>query len=203
MLNLTEGEMVLNKNDSDERRERAISACLDQFCNKGLYETTSRDLSKALKLQSGGMYQYFHTKDEAVLVCAEEAAFLLEKYLVKQSIKDIGNIDAMFDALLDRAEKLSHMMRFFAQVCSVPKYRAGMEPVLNRLTQRYKNYAQQLAKLLNCSLINIEPYFYICVTAISNYMIFGEKESIIPQIFLAKQAIKNCLNGGKTKNELE
>lgn len=123
---LMEGEIVPNKNVSSDKREKAIAACLDQFCNKGLYETTSRDLSKALKLQSGGMYQYFQTKDEAVIVCAEEAALLLEKYLVKQAIREIQDIDAMFDALMDRADKLSHMMRFLAQVCCVPKYREGI-----------------------------------------------------------------------------
>lgn len=192
---------MLNKNDSSDRREKAISAYLDQFCNKGIYETTSRDLSKALKPQSGGMYQYFQNKDEVVLVCAEEAVFLLEKYLVKQAIKDIGNIDAMFDTSIDRAEKLSHMMRFLAQVCSIPRYRDGMDPVLNRLTQRYKNYAQQIAEHFNCSLTDIQPYFYICVTAISHYMIFGEKENAMPQILLVKQAIKNCLSGGMANNE--
>lgn len=190
-----------NKNVSSDKRERAIAACLDQFCNKGLYETTSRDLSKALKLQSGGMYQYFQTKDEAVIVCAEEAAFLLEKYLVKQAIKGIEDVDAMFEALMDRADKLSHMMRFLAQVCCVPKYREGMAPVLDRLTQRYEKYAQQFAEHLNCPLADIAPYFYICVTTISDYMVFGERKNAMPQINLAKQAFKNCLNGGMAKNE--
>ena len=183
-----------NKIVSGDKRERAIAACLEQFCSKGLYETTSRDLSSALKLQSGGMYQYFKTKDEAVILCAEEAAFLLEKYLVEESFKEIEDIDAMFDSLLDRAEKLSHMMRFLAQVCCVPKYREGMAPVMNRLTQRYKNYAQQFACLLNRSVEEIEPYFYICVTTISDYMIFGEKQNAMPQINIVKQVFKKYLN---------
>ena len=184
-----------------EKRAKAIAACLDQFCNKGLYETTSRDLSKALKLQSGGMYQYFKTKDEAVIVCAEEAAFLLEKYLVKEAIREIQDIDTMFDGLMNRADKLSHMMQFLAQVCCVPKYRKKMEPVLSRLTQRYKNYACQFAEHLNCSLDEVEPYFYICVTTISDYMVFGEKDTALPQINLAKQFFKNCSNGGKSSHE--
>lgn len=192
-----------NKSVSGDKREKAIAACLEQFCNKGLYETTSRDLSKALKLQSGGMYQYFKTKDEAVIVCAEEAAFLLEKYLVKQAIEELNDIDVMFDILLERADRLSHMMRFLAQVCCVPKYREGMANVLDRLTQRYKKYAQQFADKLNCSVEDIGPYFYVCVTTISDYMVFGERENAMPQINLAKQAFKKFLNGGIDKNELK
>lgn len=61
-----------------DRKEEVISTCLEQFVKKGLYRTTSRDLSKALKLQSAGLYYYFTTKDEAVITCAEEASFLLE-----------------------------------------------------------------------------------------------------------------------------
>lgn len=191
--------ILLNKNDSGEKRERAISACLNQFCQKGLYETTSRDLSRALKLQSGGMYTYFSNKDEAVLVCAEEAAFLLEKYLVKQAMKDIHNPDKMFSELMDRADKLSHMTRFLAQVCSVPKYREGMAPVMQRLGERYEKYALQLAEVLGSPLAEIKPYFYICVVAVSNYMIFGMKETAEPQLALAKQAFIKCLNNRKAE----
>lgn len=41
------------------RHEEAVSICLDQFVKKGLFKTTSRDLSKALKLQNAGLYYCF------------------------------------------------------------------------------------------------------------------------------------------------
>ncbi len=191
-------KQLQNKNEQNERKEKAISACLNQFVEKGLYETTSRDLSSALKLQSGGMYSYFANKDEAVIVCAEEAAFLLEKYLVEQALTDIGDPDRMLKELLDRAEKLSPMMRFFSQVCSVSKYREGIMPALTRLSEKYKQHALQLAGLLGCSAEDIEPYFYIFVTSVSNYMIFGERETVLPQLELAAKAIKKFLNNGGT-----
>ena len=187
---------MLSKIDSGDKREKAISACLDQFVKKGLYETTSRDLSKALKLQSGGMYSYFSNKDEAVLICAEEAILLLEKYLLEHSLKCLNEPDALLDELVNRAEKLAHMMRFLAQVCSASKYSDGMKPALDRLNQRYKNYIKQMSECLNCPASEFEPYFYLCVSAISDYMIFGGKENLMPQIQIVKQAVKKCLNGG-------
>jgi len=181
----------MNSNvDNNEKRQKAIAACLNQFVEKGLYETTSRDLSKALNLQSAGMYSYFSNKDEAVLVCAEEAAFLLEKYLVEYGIKEIKNIDAMCDEIIIRAERLSHMMRFLAQVCSVPKYAEGMKAVLDRLNVRYLAYAERIAEHIGCQPIEIETYFYLFVSAISNYMIFGGKQKLILQIDYIKQALK-------------
>lgn len=42
--------------DNSDRRKEILNVCLDTFINKGLSETTVRDLSTALKLQSGGIY---------------------------------------------------------------------------------------------------------------------------------------------------
>lgn len=59
--------------ENNERRKEILNTCLDTFISKGLSETTVRDLSTALKLQSGGIYYWFKDKDEAVVACAEEA----------------------------------------------------------------------------------------------------------------------------------
>ena len=50
-----------------ERKEAAVNACLNEFVKNGLYNITLRDLSKAMNLQSGGLYYYFSSKDEAVV----------------------------------------------------------------------------------------------------------------------------------------
>lgn len=185
----------MNKNDMNDRREKAISACLDQFVERGLYETTSRDLSRALKLQSGGMYQYFSNKDEAVVVCAEEAAFLLEKYMVLQAVRESDDVDKMLDSLVERARKLSSIMSFLVQVCSVPKYREQMVPVLERLNYRYSEYCELFSQKFGCSSKEFEPIFHICVSAISNYMIFGETNKISSQIEYIRSEIKKYVNG--------
>lgn len=39
----------------EERKKEVIDICLDCFIKNGLYETTTRDLSKALKLQNAGL----------------------------------------------------------------------------------------------------------------------------------------------------
>lgn len=69
------------KNEYNSKRNAVINVCLEQFVDKGLYGTTSRDLSKALNLQSAGMYSYFENKDDAIVACAEQAAIRLEQQL--------------------------------------------------------------------------------------------------------------------------
>ena len=62
-----------------DRRKEVVNICLDLFVEKGLYKTSTRDLSKALQLQSGGLYYYFQTKDDVVVACVEAAILPLEK----------------------------------------------------------------------------------------------------------------------------
>lgn len=81
--------------DNSDRRKEILNVCLDTFINKGLSETTVRDLSTALKLQSGGIYYWFKDKDEAVVACAEEAALRLENSLIFPALKDIKDPDKM------------------------------------------------------------------------------------------------------------
>lgn len=85
--------------DNSDRRKEILNVCLDTFINKGLSETTVRDLSTALKLQSGGIYYWFKDKDEAVVACAEEAALRLENSLIFPALKDIKDPDKMIKRL--------------------------------------------------------------------------------------------------------
>ena len=83
------------------RRKEVGNVCLSTFVSKGLAETSSRDLSKALELQSGGLYYYFGSKDDAVLACAEEAAVRLEDRLITPVFKDINDPESLYGALIE------------------------------------------------------------------------------------------------------
>lgn len=48
-------------------KKELLNICLDHFIENGLYEISTRSLSKALKLQSAGFYYYFTSKDESVI----------------------------------------------------------------------------------------------------------------------------------------
>ena len=98
--------------ENNERRKEILNTCLDTFISKGLSETTVRDLSTALKLQSGGIYYWFKDKDEAVVACAEEAALRLENSLIFPALDDIRNPDRLMKQLKIRADKMRPTMKF-------------------------------------------------------------------------------------------
>lgn len=179
--------------DNSDRRKEILNVCLDTFINKGLSETTVRDLSTALKLQSGGIYYWFKDKDEAVVACAEEAALRLENFLIFPALKDIKDPDKMMKRLKIRADEMQPTMKFFASVCALSKYEERMQPVLDRLAERYEAYARRVSKELNCDFDAVAPYVYFAITTITDYMIFGEAKYIFPQIELIKTALKGFL----------
>lgn len=175
---------------SDDRMREVINICLDHFIENGL-DSSTRSLSSALKLQNAGLYYYFNSKDDAVLACAEAAAIRLEETLLAPALRDLINPDVMFKRLQSRADEMTPTMRFLVSVCVNGKYKERMKPALHRLDQRYEHYADMIAEKLGCKKEDIEPYVYLVITAVANYMIFEEDVFISPQMEIAKRAIKS------------
>ena len=153
-----------------------------------------RDLSTALKLQSGGIYYWFEDKDDAVVARAEEAALRLENALLLPALKDLSNPDLMMNRLQSRADEMVPTMRFLASVCASKRYKDSVKPVLNRLSKRYEQYAERIAKILNCEAKEILPYVYMGITAVTDYMIFREDDMVYPQIQIIKNKLKELLS---------
>jgi len=173
----------------NSKRKDVLRKCLDTFVTKGLAKTTSRDLSAALELQSGGLYYYFKTKDDAVIACAEEAALMLEQNLILPCLLDLSDPEALIEKLRRRADELSPTMRFFTNVCATEKYREQLAPKIEGLNKRYKHYAYVFAGKLSCRTEEIEPYVYMAITAVSSYMMFGNADHIASQMNLLKEKL--------------
>ena len=179
---------------SIDRKKEVINICLDHFIEQGLYETSTRSLSSALNLQPAGLYYYFRSKDEAVLLCSEEAVYRLERELISVAISCLDNPDYMVEQLKIKADLMAPTMNFLVSVRSCKRYRDQLLPILDKLAVRYKEYARIISKKLNCKEKDIEPYVYMIITAISNYMIFSEDIFINPQMEIIKKVLHKVVN---------
>ena len=130
--------------ENAQRKREILDVCLATFIRRGLYETSVRDLSRALALQSGGIYYWFKDKDDVVVTCAEEAALRLEEHLIAPALQDIREPDRMMERLRLRADELRPMMKFFASVCACSRYEERLRPVLGRLAERYEKICRTL-----------------------------------------------------------
>ncbi len=180
----TRGRKPLSGESSEERKKKVLDTFLKTLMANGLYETSVRDLSGSIDLQSGGLYYYYENKDDAVVACAEEAALRLENELIIKSLKDTDDMELLMKNLRRRASRMAPMTRFLVEVSTTPRYAARIRPVLDRFSERYKYYNQVFADKLGCSAEELAPYFYMSITAVTNYMIFGVAEYIQPQIEL-------------------
>lgn len=186
-----------NRSENVNRKKEIILKCLNVFTQKGLLNTTSRDLSKALNLQSAGIYYYFNTKDDLVVACAEEAARQLEMKLIYPLKKELHNPNQMMSDLQTKCDILAPTMWFLVQAFTDEKYHKKLLPFLTAMSERYKKYAQMFAEILGRDVNEIEPYVYMGITAATNYMVFGENSYIKPQFDLIKKQLEFTDGGEK------
>ena len=183
--------------DSTERKTEVLNMFLDTLIAKGVSDTTVRDLSASINLQSAGMYYYYQTKEELIVACAEEAALRLEDNLISPALHDIEKPHQLITKLLLRAEEMAPTMKFLIQVCATPKYEHLIKPAIDRLSERYVFYSKKFADKLNCRVDDVSPYMYMCITAITNFMVFDTKEYIEPQMVIIENALNRLLQAKK------
>ncbi len=182
-----------------DRKRDVVEICLETFMKKGLSETSVRDLSSALNLQSGGLYTYFDGKDHAVIACAEEAAVRIENNLIIMAFKDLEYPELMINNLFERSRQIRPLMQFFVSVCALPKYEAAMHPVLSKLSQRYKHYIEKVSEILMCDTEEVAPYFYMTINTMLNFALFGKESFSAPQMEMTRCALEQFLERRKEK----
>lgn len=96
----------------------------------------------------------------------------------------------MMRHLQEEADIMAPTMRFLVSVCVSKRYKDSMKPVLDRLAERYSLYVDKAAQALNCDRDDIEPYVYMAITAVANYMIFAEDALVKPQLTIVKEIIR-------------
>lgn len=179
-----------------DRRREIVDACLRRFIEKGLYETTSRDLTDALNMRPSALYYHFKNKDDAVLECAEEAAIRLEEALILPVLNRMDDPEKTAGLAREDSQELRAMIRFVAQVCTANRYREQMQPVLARMRAREAAYCEEFAKKLGCAPEELAPWFFAVTASTQSYMIFGERAySVRPQDFM-KSAVRHLKGNG-------
>lgn len=184
---------VPEKKEVVDRKKDVIDSYLERFVSQDLSDTSVRDLGDSLQMQSGALYWYFNSKDEAVIACADEAANRLELNVIAPVVNEIADPELMIKRLFSRANEMAPTMRFFSQVCSTPKYTANMQAVLKKLSQRNELYAGKIAKLYGLQLNRVELYLNFLIAVIANYMLFGENILLDSSLELVSSATKTLL----------
>jgi TetR/AcrR family transcriptional regulator, transcriptional repressor for nem operon len=66
-----------------DKRQRLVTAAIEQFHSKGYTRTSLADVAKAAGLSAGNVFYYFKAKDELAQAVIEEWCALLTRYLAE------------------------------------------------------------------------------------------------------------------------
>lgn len=86
---------------ADATRRRLRSAALELFVEKGVAETTTRDLAKKAGIAEGTIYRHFESKDELVRDLFRDHYFRFGAELDRIQRETAGDIDARLRAMID------------------------------------------------------------------------------------------------------
>ena len=177
---------------SPERRAEVIDACTKCFLEKGLGETSVRDLSDSIHLRVAGIYSYFENKDDAVRVCAEKAAMDVEKSMLLYAVQHIqAEPKTLLSDLFGLADDNASLLRFYTQVVTSPRYADVMAPFREKFSDRITYYITRCAEKLGVMDSELSPMFRMGVSAYSHYMIYGRKSDIEMQVKLLTEYLEN------------
>lgn len=88
-------------------RHRLRTAALELFVEKGVAETTTRDLAKRAGIAEGTIYRHFESKDDLVRDLFKDHYFRFGAELDRIQRESAGDVDAKLRAMID------HMCRLF------------------------------------------------------------------------------------------
>ena len=177
-----------------DRKKEIINICLDLFVEKGLSKTSTRDISKALQLQNAALYYYFKTKTDAVVACFDVALSRLEIDLLIPTYMDLDDPKRLFDKLLTRAKEMAPVARFILEAWTSVQYRDLLTSSMNRMLKRMEQYTKRVAKKHSCSVDEIRPYVNLGISAVLEYMVFGDVFPIDLHIEIISKKVEG-LNG--------
>ena len=117
----------------------------------------------------------------------------LECALIVPAISELNNLNKLMSSFKVRADEMAPTMRFLVSVCTNKKYIQSVRPVLACLDDRYDKYAEKIAQKLECDKAEVEPYVYMLITSISNYMIFVDDVFVTPQMRIADEKFSELI----------
>ncbi len=186
---------------SSERMREVIDICLKTFMEKGLTDTSTRDLCEALNLNSGGIFWYFKTKDDIVIACAEEATVRIENELFGTALEDINDPEKLVKDLDEKAVTMRPLMQFFINVCTSQKYTGKLKEVRYRQGDRYRVYIGKIAEKLGCNYDDVAPLFYTVTNTMFSYMIYDPDNFSAPQLRMVKEALVGFIENRDKNNK--
>ncbi|MCD7893485.1 MAG: TetR/AcrR family transcriptional regulator [Erysipelotrichaceae bacterium] len=194
--------MAVN-NTHDEKRNKILEDCFDCFCENGLENTSTKMLAKACGMSAGNLFNnYFDSKDEIIIECTAHGMAKTEEdflAIAPQSLEEIEDY-------INKMPYITHDLhakkyRFMYQVYASPRYLEYGKEFSKGVTERYSEYARQLAPNFGLPWETVRSFIYVFVRACVYYALFENEEYLQSQLDFLKTGIKLIIQEAQKSSE--
>ncbi len=163
---------------SQEKTRQILKVCFKEFADKGLENTSMRDLAAACHFTPPSLYDYVKSKDDVVIDSANY-------YMKTLRGKFTENYKHLKPTLREEAESIFAILtkeksnlRFIYQVLSSPKYGEKCKKLLNEAYMDYSKYSDMIAKYYNVPHEELEPVFLILISTVHDFCLCENEELV-------------------------
>ena len=146
------------------------------FAGHGLENVTIRELSKGTGLVQGTLYYWFGDKTNIICEAAEYGLKKVTDEIFKYVFANMNDLRSFFSNCLDEINLYKKELRFIYQMAASPVYGKKVREKGRDFNAIYDHYAQKLALVLQCDVNALRPLVYLFISAVLDYVIWGEKE---------------------------
>lgn len=148
----------------------------------GLGNITIRELCKGTGIVQGSLYYWFGDKTSVICEATEYGLKKVTDNIFDYVFSNLNNLRFFFSDCLDEVSKYKKELRFIYQMVSSPIYGKNIRDKGKDLNLIYDKYTHRLSLMLNCSETLLRPLVYLFISAVLDFVIWGEKEKTQMQL---------------------
>lgn len=176
-----------------QKKEEMLSKCFEYFVEHGLENVTMRKLCEQTGIAISSAYYWFGNKDNMLIQATEWGLKHVTDKLFSFIYKYIDNLECVILTFPEYVMKYKEQVRFIYQLATSKKYGGDMRPTANKLIQLYDNYNSRIAGCFECDDKELQPYVYLFVSAVLDYVIWNDKEKLEIEIACIFRSISNLI----------
>ena len=173
------------------KKEEFLEASFYYLVKHGLDNVSLRDLCKNTGFSMGSVYYWFDGKEGIFIEAAEYGLRLIADKIFATVYEALEDFEKYVTEVHDRISgEEMQALRFIYQMTTSPIYGDRMRAAAEYLSGIYDGYAQKLAERLNCSFECVQPFVYIFIAEVLDYVVWGNLETSKRQMVAIVRMLK-------------
>lgn len=184
------------------KKEEFLEASFYYLVKHGLDNVSLRDLCKNTGISMGSVYYWFDGKEGIFIEAAEYGLRLIADKIfatVYEALEDFEKYVTEVHKRISGEEMQA--LRFIYQMTTSPIYGDRMREAAGYLSDVYDDYARKLAARMNCSFECIQPFVYIFIAEVLDYVVWGNLETSQRQMKAIVSMLKKACAEERSKQK--